>query len=158
MRALVKPRLLAKTKRSYYDFHMAIGPGHYIYDVDGVEWRRFNGVPRPVAVIENTTVQDARVPPSYFERIAARYRTGGQGYHACFIAERLGVFAYIVAYTTDLACFWRYNLTLGGRWDRLTSAEYTAWLRSLGLQERELAAAPPTQAAMPAGFCAGYPA
>ena len=108
------------------------GP-YYSADCDQIEWRIKDGEYVPAAVLELTRVDGypPDPPPAYFNAILKRYEKDAQGYATVYVAERLGVQAFIVAFSRELDRFWVYNLSAKRGWWNLCQDEYARWIRNI---------------------------
>lgn len=103
--------------QEYKKWRISLRNGMYGLDVDAIEWRYFDGVLTPVAVLETTSIrQNQPVNDNYLNLILSRFDNGIQSQTSLYIANALNVKAYIVAFRRGLEEFWIYNLTDRTRW------------------------------------------
>lgn len=132
----------------YREWRRHLGGGTYVLDVDQVEWRKVEVEIQkgyrhtyllPVATIELTRRDKPPwaddtwpIPTTYLQTILDRFNEEDfQGRHSRYVADRLGVYAYLVVFHDDLTCFWVYNLTLDKGWKEFSLEGYEQWIRNL---------------------------
>jgi len=105
----------------------------YATDIDLVEMRIINGELTAVGTLEITRIDnDKKVSKRYLESILKRYERDFQKKMACYLAEKLGVKAWIVLYKEDLSQFWIYCLSNDdNRWYYYDVERFEKWLKNL---------------------------
>lgn len=119
----------------YREWHRKLGSRLCAMDVDQVEYRVVDGIPRVRALIELTRIDGApNPPPSYFGSILDRAeKRDAQITVLTQLAEDLGVRLFYVAYMKDGGAFYVCDLLLdpGREWLRYSANEYRDLLSSL---------------------------
>tara|TARA_Y100000593_G_scaffold31767_3_gene62484 strand:- start:15950 stop:16426 length:477 start_codon:yes stop_codon:yes gene_type:complete len=120
----------------YRSWRLEQARGLYTTDVDQVEWRAIGGKLVPVAILELTRVDGDRRPvQKYFDAIIDRFTNrDSQKQTITYVADKLNVNAFIVAYLQNLSQFYVYNLSEGDGWKFYSKSEYKTWLSSLGAE------------------------
>lgn len=120
--------------REYRDWHRKLDRNLYANDIDQIEWRAGpDGQPFPVALIELTEIRV--YTPKLMDQILDRFEVKtAQAKFSRTIADKLGVNAYIVAYSAGLSYFFLYNLSERKGWVRFSQEQYKHWLSLLTIE------------------------
>jgi len=123
----------------YKRWRWKFGFGCYVNDIDQVEWKVIDGEKRIVSILELTMIDgDRPVPETYLQAILDRFtKRDGQADIIRYIATKLKVDAYIVAYRYNLEDFWLYNLSKNKGWKYFNKDEYRRWIHIKG-RENEM--------------------
>jgi hypothetical protein len=110
-------------------------PYGYTQDVDQLEYSFLGDEIIFVASLELTRVDyNPKYPngptPRYFEVILERFYHDCQAKLSVEVADRLGIEAYIVAFSEDVKRFWVYNLSKKQGWKAWTDKQYFKWLEN----------------------------
>lgn len=118
--------------KPYLEWRRHISGGLYLNDIDSIEWRARDGQLVPVAVIEVTRVDLGKhVSDRYLASIIERFMVRDkQGYMTKYIADKLGVRAYINLFRQDNSEFWIYSFNQE-RWRHMTPKEMVEFLQTL---------------------------
>ncbi len=118
--------------KPYLEWRRHISGGLYLNDIDSIEWRVRGGELIPVAVIEVTRVDIGKsVGEGYLAAITDRFMLRDkQGYMTKYIADKLGVKAYINLFRQDNSEFWLYSFDKK-IWLHRTPAQMVEFLQSL---------------------------
>lgn len=97
----------------YKLWHRKLSRSCSALDVDFIEWRYRNGSMIPVALTEITRVDiDKEVSINYLESIVDRYNERDfQGKATRYLANKLGIPAFIILYKQGCTDFWIYDFT-----------------------------------------------
>lgn len=120
---------------AYREWRRQLGASFYVTDLDHVEWRIRDGVPKAVAVFELSRVDgNIALPDSYLKAVLDRYnKRDGQGVIVKTLAEELKVSAWIILFRHDLSEFWVLNLSHPeqGWFKRVSPENLSKWIRKL---------------------------
>lgn len=110
-------------------------PYGYTQDVDQLEYSFYGDEIVFVASLELTRVdRNPKYPngptPKYFDKILERFYHDAQAKFSKEVAKRLGIEAYIVAFSEDVKHFWVYNLSQNKGWKSWTGKQYFKWLEN----------------------------